>query len=363
MGRKKGRLLWGVVTLALLGAAIWRFGVLNGARVLWLLEQAGKETSVSGTFLLRTPDGKDYQGTFGCRDWLGERFWGVTMGELTLYYYNETLYFDNGRGYDASCWRESLTLPDEKDALLLLLAGVERESDGERERFHLDLADYGTPLLSVSMETEEQRIFRVSLDLQGGYVLELIPEHPGGADIPVEILMETPEARPSANALEPLFRGCAALGQETDLTAEVTLTAQCGMLTLREEAAVFCTEQGIFFSRNGKDPALLTDSVTGIGDLALGLCWTVCKEGDAQSVEADTAYYTLRPESELLEELFVQLLPELEGLGITFTDSILTVTVSGNRVMGLTLECVGEIPFFATTIPVEMYGELRLGTQ
>lgn len=291
----------------------------------------------------------------------GEDYYGLKLGELAVYYHEDGLYFDNGRGYDLSG-----LIPDEMEdweqwLWVLLLAEFEQLPVGDSTvcRFRIPEARLPSGKLSVpelTLTEDGSGLVSVELQFAGGSVRAVPTEQ---ESIPTEVLMVMmAENTTDVEEILPLIRGCMALGQQDAVGAEVHLKLECGPLPISDAAQLYCSGGRLWFLRSGKALELKLPDVDG-QELFAGLGLLLCRDSSISHENGQTVY-TLTIPPDQVKKLFDQCLPEAAGLTLSFQEAVCRIWAEEDRITRAELSCEGTMPFLITSLPIRFSMEVRI---
>lgn len=357
MKKKTG---WILGILAVFAAfSLWtaagRLGVREGLAVIRGLKELISEETLGGTVTLTLGDGQRFSGTWGSQSWMGKPFLTLSGGGYSLYYYNDILLLENGRGYDLSCLTEGLRLPRKEDLWLLALAGITGEAAGEKVIYRLNLEQAGYPELSLCLETEAGKVSALAAESGDGWQIDLTLDGEAAPEIPVPVLMASRGNYPSVETLEPLISACLGLAKEETLSGEMTLSLRCSLLTLEEQGLLVWDESGVLLRRPGKEDKILisTEIRPREGALGLGLLFAGYADPTGRG-------YVLELPPEDARALVSAAVPEPEELASVFTGGTVELVFSGGRMDSLVFQLSGQVDFYAISLPVTLSAVIQL---
>lgn len=348
--------------------AAFALGIPAGFQVLKLAERTMEQPNLSGSV---TVTGTEFsmEAEFYWCDLADERYVCVNAQGLELYCHDEVVYFDNGRGYDLSALFEPLVSKlEDFSPYVLLLAGFHQEqADGEMiytltlDEEKLRLLERFAPEAASGLSGYEGSVLTLSavggeltgLELfMGDLTIHASMDSSIRNTIPPEVMIQISggDVHDPGEVL-PLLLACQEAAGENPFGADVQLQVACGPLPISDTAQVYATENALYFTRGGTTTEL---PLSGTDELFLGLAWTFCRDGSVVTSPDGAVTYSASVDAAYLDELFRAVLPELEGLGISFGDGSLTLTVENSRLSQMGLTCSGEMPFLVTTIPVDV---------
>lgn len=291
----------------------------------------------------------------------GDDLFGLTVDGRTVYYWDECLYLDNGRGYDA----EEL-LPQDFEEFLPLLALTEvtysKTDSAETAEYRI------TEALLARIPREmawAQALEGISLQLSGnaegvqevvlsgpfgtlrGVMQEQTPPKPDTA-----VLMEMKAGReiPIRQVL-PLVRGCLALGQYDTVGTWVDLELSCGLLPIRDRAELYHWDGKLILVRGGRGFLLNLPLEEAGAALFPALGYLMLRDGEYIPLDNGLEVQLTVP-ADSVKELFDQVLPEAAGLGLEFEEAEILLACENDRLTRSSLRCEGKLPFLITRIPI-----------
>lgn len=359
-----------LVTIAGLVAGAVAMHIPESFAALRLMKEAFDAEAMSGSVCVETAEQKLDASFYWC-DLADERYSCISSAGMELYYHDEALYFDNGRGYDLEPLTQRI---DEFEPALLLLAGFRRMQEEDAESFFLSVdTDWIEAIRRISPSAGAALLdfagSQLTLTAHNGVLTEitlLLPDNIRASirlqrdcdqTIPTDVLMEirNRELLP-LSSVEPLIRGCITLAQQDVFGADAALKVECGPLPISDTAQVYGTRKGLYLVRSGSVHDLSSGLDTG--EIALALGWELCRIGVAESDNGITTY-RLDVEGAVLQQVFGAVLSEIRGLGIDFYGGSLTVTVS-DGIDTLSLKGSGNMPFLITNIPIQVAIQMEM---
>lgn len=355
-----------ILVIVLIAAAVW-LRIPTSFRALRLLDSALEKKQLGGALTVLTDD-LTGNAHFYWSEVSDERYVCLNVDGMELYYHDEAVWFDNGRGYDLQPLLEGLDAWDEK---MLVLAGFRSETrDGQTvytlqlDEARLALLERLTPVArwlagsTLSMVEENGTLSELTITTQG-ICIQAELDHTSQETIPTEVLMQmTAHSLRDVRTLAPLLNACAELAGQEVFGADVKLNVECGPLPISDSAQVYGAKDSLYFFRGGKTSELSLSGMEDTSALFWGLGWTLSRDAELMADEDGSQIYTLTVDAEVLNDLFSTVLPELNGLDISLEDGTMTVTLRSERITALTMACSGEMPFLITTIPMEFSVEL-----
>ena len=283
---------------------------------------------------------------------------GLTAQGVTAYTHGKYLYMDTGKAYalpDMSGLRSSAR----QLAWGLLLHGrmskqgdtYELSMDTEELELYLDItADSAVRSGSIMAVLPDDTAVHVSMTS--------LPATPHS--IPKEVLdaMVRTKMEPPMALTEPLEVLLPALEQLIPLEGELALGVECGILELSETVTLRMDTQKAELERKGVIVTLdLPVSPAELEPLPAALL--LLRNGDFILDGKNASIRTTLP-PEASGALCAALVPQIEGLGMTFSESQAELTITDGRFRTVKLNAGGEVPFLVTTIPLSFSAELKL---
>lgn len=365
-------LIFLMIACVIIAAAMYVLRIPESYQALRLLEQGLERKNQAGTITF-APDGSEaaMEADFYWCDLADERYACLSASGMELYYHDEGLYFDNGRGYDLSPLLEGI-MDLEPEALLL--AGFQQEKTEMENRYVLRIESDGLRMLerfsgeaaaalapyegsSLTLASEDDVLKRIELDIPDQFSAQIMLYDNTERTIPTDVLMGMQKEKLlSVQTVTPLIEACVSIVQQEVFGADATLNVECGPLPIQDSAQVYGKLDKLYFVRG--------DSVYELGDgtnssgLFLALAWEMCRSGMV-STENGSSVYTMSVDGGVLESVFSAVLPEVEGLGIHYEEGMLTVSVN-DGFQNMNLSGSGSMPFLIATIPITVDVELRM---
>ena len=149
-----------------------------------------------------------------------------------------------------------------------------------------------------------------------------------------------------------------ALEQLIPLEGELSLGVECGILELSETVLLRMDESKAELERKGVTVTLdLPVSPAELEPLPAALL--LLRNGDF-ILDGQNASIRITLPPETAGALCAALVPQIEGLDMTFAESQAELTITDGRFRTVTLNAGGEVPFLVTTIPLSFSAELKL---
>lgn len=370
---KKLLILLLTLILILGGIFIWKGGhhaiVLADAVEEWL---DAEDAEQSLTLMVQMPDFQtngagELEPRIRQFSLTAETFWteyadrtifGVTAQGMTAYTDGKNLYMDTGRAYALPQLGE-LKKDAGRLALGLLLRGRVTKNGGT---YH------------VEMKTDEMELYA---DLTAGRVLQsanvtlmlnnemsviatMTTLPPASQAIPKAVAdaMVLAQMEPPMSLEEPLAALLPAMDGLLPLVGDLTLGVECGILVLSETVKLRMDETSAEIQRKGVTVALdLPMEPSKLEPLSAVLL--LLRNGDYQANDnGATVTLTLPPKE--TASICAMLVPQTEGLDLSFEESRLSLTIAGGKLQNVTLTAGGSVPVVITTIPLTFHAELQI---
>lgn len=283
---------------------------------------------------------------------------GLSAQGVTAYTDGKNLYMDTGKAYalpDMSGLRKSAR----QLAWGLLLHG-RMTKDGDTYELSMDTEELVLYLdITADSSVHSASIMAVLPDDTAVHVsMKNLPATPHA--IPQEVLdaMVRAKMEPPMALTEPLEVLVPALEQLIPLEGELSLGVECGILELTETVLLRMDESKAELERKGVTVTLdLPMSPAGLEPLPAALL--LLRNGDFILDGQDARIQiTLPPETS--GALCSALVPQIEGLDMTFAEGEAELIITGGHLRAVTLNTGGEVPFLVTTIPLSFSAELKL---
>lgn len=342
----------------------------------------------------------------------GHSVTGIQADGITLYYAEGAILMENGKAYKISDLHPDYTrilteaarmyrklsfttkkgngntvycLTAEgdyaKDVLSLLLPGqAEHLSDTQKVEVELAAAEDEIQSLTFTSEgtllDQDKTPYTLSAELtpeqiQKGYQ---IPE-------PVKETVCSGEIEDRMPITEDLFRLVSAwtnLQNEETFSADFTMGAQCGPITLNEDMQydqvrsdagkiqairkgdfVLYFSDGVFCDQNG---TLLNADENETIDRAhlLEVVNQICMNGEFDCTDTgnDTWLYTLTMDEEAMKEVAYAAVPEMESMNVTLKEGSIQISVKDTGISEITCSCTGGLDALADAAPVTVSADL-----
>lgn len=286
----------------------------------------------------------------------GDEVYGLTVGGITAYLREGVLYMDTGKAY---------TLPDlykwsaqaRRLALGILLHGRVTKNGNT---YHLSMKTEELDLsASVTVDRAIQNL-TVQAVLPDEAVLHatLTPKTTQSHPIPqpVSDAMVLAQMERPMSLAEPLEILLPALEDLLPLSGQLELGIASGILELSETVELTIRDGNVSIARGGIQMDLSAD-LSRFSPAALGLLalrsGTFTRQGDLATVE-------LSIPGDATAALTESLIPQAAGLGITYDDSTLTLSITNGQLTGASIKAGGSVPFLFTTIPVRFTANLTI---
>lgn len=344
-----------VLVLLLSGFLFWK-GAHHAVYLTGLLEEWLEAENADQSLTLQLSGGtlgpKDFSLTADTfwTEYEDRRLFGLSAQGVTVWTEGENLYMDTGNAYGLP-ELSGLNETTRRLKLGLLLYGrVTKKGDN----YHLSMNSEELELTADITADSRLRKITASAQLPDGTAIDaaLISEEAHSHPIPLEISDAIVRARmePPMPLTEPLEILLPAFQNLLPLQGDLTLGVECGILELSETVAFAMDTQTARLERKGSILSIdLPDELSGADPALLGL--VLLRNGTFRT-EGDTARFEVSLTAEATTGLCAALVPQIEDLGMDFTESCATVTIEDGTLTAVSLTADGEVPFLFTTIPV-----------
>ena len=157
---------------------------------------------------------------------------------------------------------------------------------------------------------------------------------------------------------EPLNALLPAIEDLLPLEGDLTLGVECGILQLSETVKLRMDSQSAQIQRKGV--AVSLDLPMEPSTLEpLGAVLLLLRNGDYEA-NGNGATVTLTLPPEETASICAMLVPQTEGLDLSFEESKLSLTIAGGKLQNVTLAAGGSVPLIVTTIPLTFHAELQI---
>lgn len=335
------------ILLLLAGLFLWKGGhhALSMASELarWAEEDASDQK-----FQL-TLDDITIEGSSFWMDRSGDRVYGITVDEFTLWLRNSVVYTDTGKAY-------SLPSPEaDPQALLwsaLLKGRITREDSLRQLTLEQD---------SVQMTGTMDDFGNITLDVQWGQEsdahhlsVSLQRRDTQAHTIPQNVLdaMVRADMEPPISILEPLEAVGPALAALTQMEADVTLAVECGIINLSEQLELTAGPDGLVLKRSGVEiqlPLNRTLDASAAPELVL----LFLRNGDFMRTDTG-AQLSLQIPGDSITGMMEAMIPQISGMGVSYDDATVSLFISGDQLETVSMEAGGSVPFLITEIPIRI---------
>ena len=340
-------------------AAVRMLGMPEGYRLLTMIREILNAHTLSGNATISMPDGRILSADYYTETWMDKHFLCLNAEGQSFYYQGGRVFLDNGRGYDFSWIVDALPIPDQNILWGLLLAGVRTEHQSGETVYSFTLPEslleqtdtrLGDCIFFVT--ERDHQIVRLQACCDSGWELDISVAYTAPESIPTHIRMASGGTTEDGKTLLPLLRGGQALASREAVELEARMEVRCGSLPIRDSGRLICDCTGITLIRDGKEIAIPLSEGAGSDAWMVGMGFLLCRDGKILCTDDESGSYTLNLPGEELESVMFQLFPELEGLGITLSEGALVLTVAGNVITDLSVNCPAQLPLLGTTVPL-----------
>ena len=285
-----------------------------------------------------------------------DEVYGLTVGGITAYLRDGVLYMDTGKAYalpDLYKWSAQAR----RLALGILLHGRVTKNGNT---YHLRM-ETGELELSASVTVDRtiqnltvQAVLPDEAVLHATLTPKTTQSHPipqPVADAMVLAQMERP-----MSLWEPLEILLPAMEDLLPLSGQLELGIASGILELSETVELTIRDGNVSIARSGIQMDLSAD-LSRFSPAALGL---LALRSGTFTQQEDLATVELSIPGDATAALTESLIPQAAGLGITYDDSTLTLSISNGQLTGAAIKAGGSVPFLFTTIPVSFTANLTI---
>lgn len=291
------------------------------------------------------------------------RIFCLESGDIRLYFADNTLYFDNGKAYqltENSNVRTKIPL----EFMSFLTDTTITENNGIYSISDLE-SDVGT--LSMHLTAQDESLYRAELSVQAildespvSLSLSLTSSDANPAAVPDAVLSATEsysgDSEPLTTSLLRLWTAGIQLAQSETIGADVIWNvsgAKLGLgdsFTFYKSGDICAIGKKSFVKFEVDSPQNSTQTaVTALPQIL----YTVLANSDVvTSGVGETYIYTVSLSAEDMESICYTLAPELETLWITFLDGTFQLTLNGNTLDSVRIQCNGSIDALLTSISV-----------
>lgn len=283
---------------------------------------------------------------------------GLTAQGVTAYTDGKTLYMDTGKAYalpDMSGLRRSAR----QLAWGLLLHGRVSKTGDTYE---------------ISMVTEELELYvdiTADTSVRSATVMAVLPDdtaiHASMTSLPatphaiprsVLDAMVNAKMEPPMGIREPLELLLPALQDLLPLEGDLALGVESGILKLEETVKLRLDSEKAELERKGV--ALAIDLPMSPAELEpLPAALLLLRHGEF-ILDGSSGQITVILPPETTDAVCTALVPQVEGLGITFGDSTAVLSIQDGALKTAALSAEGEVPFLVTNIPLSFTAELKI---
>lgn len=284
-------------------------------------------------------------------DFAGDRVYGLTAENTTVYLRNNILCTETGRAY---------ALPDFSGQLRELTTGVilygKVTKTADTYKFTMD-----TPALSLTAELNAQTL-RLDVHLPDGATYEAVitSKEPASHDIPRSVTDAwiQAEGNPPMSILEPLEILFPVMEDLFPVAGDLNLRISCGILNLTETVHLTVDAKTATVTKGPivmdlKLPAALSELNPAAGVMLLLGSGEFIHEGESVRISM-----ILPPQTTV--DLLEALVPQAADLGICLERSTLSLEIRNKNLTAASISAAGTVPFLITTIPVEFSADLTV---
>lgn len=283
---------------------------------------------------------------------------GLTAEGISAYTDGHVLYMDTGKAYALPELSGFQKYVRNMAAGLLLKGRITKHGD----IYTVSMVHDGLKLNADLTADSALRAATATVVLSNdtSFTISITATAPASHPIPRPVLdaMVRAKMEPPMPLTEPLQMLLPALDNLLPLQGDLTLGVECGILNLSETAVLCMDHETARLERNGVTAELdLPDGLSGANPAALSL---VLLRNGSFTHEGNTGRFDLNLSADTTNALCTALVPQLDNLGISFTQSHAAVTIAEGRLTSVTMTAEGEVPFLITTIPITFCAELLI---
>ena len=295
--------------------------------------------------------------------------YGLSSDALQLYFADGRVIFDNGRAYTLDDVLPAIPVTGKGLLKLLPMAEIKTVRQEQDTLYQLtvsgellhrqieSLPENGS--LYVEFTEQNDLLTRVDLhylaeDRELSALVTLRPDRSHTIPDTVE-QARTAENLPSVREFEPLAKALYALAGEPVMAAQLHVSADCGPVALTDTMQLYRTESGVYLDRWNKLKKM--ESVTFSTDALLGLGYQLCREGRISRTEDSGSYNLIFP-AQRIKDAFVEMIPEIALLPISYDDGALLLTVEENRLTSAKVDVSGSMPVVIAKVEIALGLEL-----
>ena len=283
---------------------------------------------------------------------------GVAAQGMTAYTDGKNLYMDTGRAYALPQLGE-LKKDAGRLALGLILHGrVTKNGDS----YHIEMK---TEELELYADLTADRVLQnanvtLMLNNEMSVIASMTALPAASHAIPKTVTeaMVLAQMESPMSLEEPLNILLPAMDGLLPLDGDLTLGVECGILELSETVKLRMDETSAEIQRKGVTVTLDLPMEPSTLE-PLGAVLLLLRNGDYQANDnGATVTLTLPPEE--TASICAMLVPQTEGLDLSFEESKLSLTIAGGKLQNVTLTAGGSVPLIVTTIPLTFHAELQI---
>lgn len=283
---------------------------------------------------------------------------GVTAQGMTAYTDGKNLYMDTGRTYALPRLEEAKKSAGRLALGLLLHGRVTRDGDS----YHIEMK---TEEMELYADLTADRVLHAANltvmlenEISVNASMTTLPTNSHTLPRTVIDAMVQSNMAPPMSLVEPLNVLLPAMERLIPLEGDLTLGIECGILELSETVRLRMDAKTAEIQRKGVTVTLSLPLEPSRFE-PLGAVLLLLQNGDYQASEQGaTVTLTLPPEE--TASLCAALVPQTEGLGLSFEESRLTLSIADGKLQKVALTAGGSVPLVITTIPLTFLAELNI---
>lgn len=371
MQMKKTLIILSVLVILLTGFFCWKGGhhaiYLSGIMEDWLDADQGEQTftiQIQNSELSMNENGRiesmgskqTLTGECFWTEYEGTRVYGLSTEGITAYFSGNTLYFDTGKSYTLPELTELKQARNQLIQGLFLYGRVTKSGDTYQISMKTDVLDLS---VSVSVNQSVQSVtIKAVLPDQTVITADILPKEPSAHPFPEPVtdainLARTEQPLSLAEPLEVLLPATEHL---VPLSGDLKLSISSGILELSEKMQLTLHTNKATLDQKGKILEIPLD----LSDLSpIALTTMLLRDSEFTQIDDGAQFIMVLP-SDVATDLLGTLVPQAAELGISLGSSKITLRITGEYLRSVVLTANGSVPFWFTTIPVDVSAKLTI---
>lgn len=281
---------------------------------------------------------------------------GLTAGGVTAYLRRGILYMDTGRSYALPELSELGSTVRRLAAGLLLKGRMTKNENTYTLSMETDELDLSA---SVTVDRTIQTVTVMAVLPDGeSFHATLTPKASQSHPIPqaVKDAMVLARMEQPMSLMEPLDVLLPAMEQLLPLSGQLDLGITSGILELSETVGLTIDGDKASITREGIILDLTLPAELSAGSPA-AIAAMLLRDGE-MTRDGDSTRFTVTLPGVTTTALLESLVPQATGLGISFAESTMVLTVTSGQLTAASISAEGSVPFLFTTIPVAFSANL-----